>query len=315
MSVACASCLADVPNADHDGESGRFQYHAACLRRLFGVARAPRIGIETAKLHSVALAMTGRSTLSGVQRKLSVGLDAEKTTLQVEVAGARYLLKPEAGAYPELPANEHLSTRIARAFGLATAENGLFPLADGTPAFVAKRFDRTDDGRKRRMEDFCQLSEVPAKEKYGSTAERCAKIVARFATEPRLETLALFRRFVFAYWTGDGDLHLKNLSLLADEEGRQTLAPAYDLVSTHLVIPDDPLALPIVGKKSGLKRATWLEFARRIDLPEKAAGRVLARPSAILSEAESHVDRSFLSAPFRAAYAALLRDRAASFVA
>lgn len=315
MSVACAACLADVPNDDRDGVAGRFQYHAACLRRLFGVARAPRIEIETAKLHSVALAMTGRSTLSGVQRKLSVGLDAAKTTLQVEVAGARYVLKPDAGAYPELPANEHLSTRLARAFGLATAENGLFPLADGTPAFVATRFDRTDDGRKRRMEDFCQLAEVPAKEKYALSAERCAKIVAAFASEPPIETLTLYRRFVFAYWSGDGDHHLKNLSLLADDEGRHRLAPAYDLVSTHLVIPDDPLALPIDGKKSGLKRATWLEFARRIGLPEKAAARVLSRPSAILAEAESLVSRSFLSAPFRAAYAALLRERAASFVA
>lgn len=80
-----------------------------------------------------------------------------------------------------------------------------------------------------------------------------------------------------------------------------------------LFIPDDPLALPIVGKKSGLTRATWIEFARRIGLPEKAAARVLASPAALLTAAEGLVARSFLGATYRDAYAALLRKRAKSF--
>jgi serine/threonine-protein kinase HipA len=37
----------------------------------------------------------------------------------------------------------------------------------------------------------------------------------------------------------NGDLHLKNLSLLTDRDGNRRLAPAYDLISTKLVLPND----------------------------------------------------------------------------
>ena len=40
-------------------------------------------------------------------------------------------------------------------------------------------------------------------------------------------------------------MHLKNFSLLTNEDGITRLTPAYDLVCTRLVIPDHQLALPL----------------------------------------------------------------------
>jgi hypothetical protein len=75
MSV-CLVCLRPL---DGEGES-----YPPCARRLFGSRRPPlAIGIDLAKMHSVGLAMVGRTSLSGVQRKISVSLSSDKQTLQV----------------------------------------------------------------------------------------------------------------------------------------------------------------------------------------------------------------------------------------
>ena len=39
----------------------------------------------------------------------------------------------------------------------------------------------------------------------------------------------------FCWWTGNGDMHLKNFSLLTGPDGTVRLSPAYDLFCTRLV--------------------------------------------------------------------------------
>jgi serine/threonine-protein kinase HipA len=115
---------------------------------------------------------------------------------------------------------------------------------------------------------------------------------------------------VFAWWTGNGDMHLKNFSLLTGEDGRQRLAPAYDQLSTRLVIPNDDLALPVTGKKSRLTRASWLEYAAYSGLPERAAARVLAELANETERAGELVAGSLLDRPMVQTYRELLEDRA-----
>ena len=57
-----------------------------------------------------------------------------------------------------------------------------------------------------------------------------------------------------------------------------------DLVSTSLVIADDPLALPIGGRNKNLQRSTWLKFAKYCGIGEKAASRVLDRQASVLNQ-------------------------------
>lgn len=110
---------------------------------------------------------------------------------------------------------------------------------------------------------------------------------------------------------GNGDMHLKNFSLLSGEDGLHRLSPAYDLVCTRLVIQGDPLALPVGGKRDGLTRQDWLGFARYSQIPERSAQRVLATIVSSLDASLAIIDASPLSDPFRSAYRELLRDRAA----
>jgi len=303
----CLACLGEGA-----GEGG---YHEDCSRRIFGSRSAPLVDVELGRLHTLALAMVGRTSLSGVQRKISLGLSADRMTLQLAAAGARYILKPQAQAYPALPENEHLTMQLAAASGLEVPPNALVRLRDGSLAYLAVRFDRPEGGGKLRQEDFCQLAGKLPKEKYDASAELCARIVRRHASEPGVEMLKLYRLLVFSWWVANGDAHLKNLSLLTGRDGRHALAPAYDQLCTRLVIPDDVLALPVGGKKDHLTRRTWLDFAEYCGLPPRAAGRVLARQAGVLGPALRLLARSPLPDEMKQACEDVLRERTAELAA
>jgi serine/threonine-protein kinase HipA len=307
--AGCMVCLEPLDDADH-GEDTR---HPRCTRELFGSDVPPRIGIDLAKLHTFGLAMVGRASLSGVQRKISLGTHSDRETLRLEAGAGTYILKPQTGSLPHVPENEHVTMRIAGAFGLEVPACGLVRLTDGSLAFLIRRFDREVAGErliKRRQEDFCQLAERSPKDKYAGSAELLFKLLRRFATEPGIEAVKLYRLLVFCWFCGNGDAHLKNFSLLADA-GVQRLAPAYDLVNTRLVIADDPLALKIGGEDRNLTRRTWLELAEVADLPRKVAERELARPAATLATATNLVAHGYLPPEMKADYRALLEERVA----
>ena len=117
------------------------------------------------------------------------------------------------------------------------------------------------------MEDFCQATEHSTKRKYKSSMEFIAKTIRKFSDTPGLDLVELLKRSLFFFLTGNADIHLKNFSFLYEGHTRR-LAPAYDLLSTRLVISerDDPeeLALPLNGKKNRLKREDFALFARNI---------------------------------------------------
>ena len=302
MSRVCRVCLAEV--------RGEADYHPHCLRSLFGISKAPTLDIETGKLHLAALKMVGHTSLSGIQKKISVNLSADRATLHVAVEGGRYILKPQTETYPHLPENEHTTTQLARLCGIEVAVGGLIALKDRSLAYIVRRFDRLPDGRKVRQEDFCQLAEKSPREKYDGSAELCVRLLRKYASEPIVEILKLYRLLLFAWWTGNGDMHLKNLSVLVDEAGLVRLTPAYDLVSTRLVIPDDQLALPIGGKRDRLARADWLKFGAYCGLPEKAVARTLNELVKSSLKAKALVGRSLLDDAQKEELALLLSERA-----
>lgn len=253
--------------------------------------------------------MVGTSALSGAQRKLSVRLDSSRMTLQVATTGGRFILKPQTNVYPELPENEHLTMHLAALAGLNVAPNGLLPLEDGSIAYVVRRFDRRNDGSKRHHEAFCQLAEKPAREKYEGSAELLVRLLRTHATEPLVELLKLFRLCVAAWWTGNGDMHLKNVSILRDDDERYRLSPVYDFVCTRLVIDRDQLALSIGGKRDRMRQSDWIRFAACAAIPERAAVRVLKSIAKRGHAALHAVHSSFLSSKMKQQYLKLIGER------
>lgn len=286
------------------------EHHAECLHELFGTSTPLAVDVDLARLHTLALAMVGRVSVSGVQRKLSVHVDTARATLQIAAGPSRYLLKPQAATFPHLPENEWVTQRLAALAGIVVPPAALLRLRDDSFAYVVRRFDRRDDGRKRAMEDFCQLAGLQPAEKYSASTELCGRIVARFASEPLIEQLRLYRQVRFAWWVGNGDLHLKNLALLREDDGLWRLSPAFDQLNTRLVLPDDALALPIDGKRDNLKPASWRRFGERLGLGSRARERVDAELRAALPDALALLAAAPLPDTMRRNYADLLQARA-----
>lgn len=293
-------CLA----ATEDGD-----YHQNCLDTLFGTKRLPRLDIELDQLSSVAARMAGKMSISGIQEKVSLALSSDRTELRVAAAGGRYILKPESSRFLFVPQNEHLTMRLATLMKIDVPPLGLLRLADRSIAYIVKRFDRLDDGSKLHVEDFCQLSKKPLRDKYEGSAELCVRLLRTHATEPLIQVRDLYRLVLFGWWAANGDMHLKNFSVITRPDGRLCLSPAYDLVSTRLVIPaDDRLALPIGGRDRNLTRRTWLEFADYCQIPTSAAERLIAEQIRALKPAVALIDRSYLPDERKNQYEAILRD-------
>jgi serine/threonine-protein kinase HipA len=305
--TVCRICL--------EPTTGQAEYHPSCIERLFGTAVLPNLDFELSELYAVAAQMAGKMSISGMQEKISLKLSDDKSKLDVAETGGRFILKPEPARYSSLPQNEHVTMRLASLVEIETPPFGLLSLKDKTLAYIVKRFDRLDDGSKLQVEDFCQLDEKPLRDKYNGSGELCVRILRKYATEPLVEILKLYRLLLFGWWVSNGDMHLKNLSLLMLPDKTCRLSPAYDLVCTKLVLPnDDTTALSIGGKKKNLTRKRWLEFAKYCRIPERAAERVITDQAKALDLSVELIRRSFLQDKKKEEYEKLIRENTATLV-
>jgi serine/threonine-protein kinase HipA len=97
-------------------------------------------------------------------------------------------------------------------------------------ALSVSRFDRTGNGPVH-TEDFAQVFGVFPNDKYKRASY--ANIARVIGTEAGDAGAAEFiRRLVFSALIGNGDMHLKNWSLIYPDRRTAALSPAYDLVST-----------------------------------------------------------------------------------
>jgi serine/threonine-protein kinase HipA len=253
--------------------------------------------------------MAGKMSISGIQEKLSLKLSTDGAKLEVAVTGGRYILKPEPSRYSALPQDEHLTMRLAALAEVETPPFGLVRLKEGALAYIIKRFDRLEDGTKLQAEDFCQLAGIPAKDKYEvEAAELCVRLLRKYASEPLVEIRKLFQLLLFGSWVANGDMHLKNFSLLTEPDGTHRLAPAYDLVNTRLFFPDDDsTAMMMGGRKKKFTRRKWFDFAAYCGIPKKAAASLVAAQIDALEPAVRLIYNSFLPDRKKTAYEKIVR--------
>lgn len=212
--------------------------------------------------------------LAGVQDKVSAAMIA----VPVHGAGGSYLLKLDPPEFPHVVANEAFFLEAARRCGLRVAAAEIVHDADGTPGLLVTRFDRAViDGELvcRAQEDGCQaLGRYPA-DKYAVTSEEVALRLASLTRARAVALRDLFQQMVFAYLTGNGDLHAKNVTVGVDEHGEWRVTPAYDLPSSY-PYGDTTMALDLQGLRTErITRRTMLAFADAIGLRERAAAAVL----------------------------------------
>lgn len=303
----CLFCYQALENDQDD-------YHPSCSKKLFGISQAPVIDFELQQLEELAKQIIIKSkAVTGVQPKLSLHVEKPKnepSRLTIVGLYGDYILKTPSSQFKELPENEDITMHLAELVKIKTARHGLVHLKSGELAYITKRFDR-NKGVKIAVEDFCQLSENLTEHKYRGSIEKIGKISQSFTTNKGFETQRLFELVLFCYLTGNADMHLKNFSLIENSFGEYEFAPAYDLVNTAIVIPEDreESALSINGKKRKLSRNDFNILATSLKISAKSLNAILNRFESVLPIWIYWIEQSFLSKKKQQEYIDLLNEK------
>ncbi|WP_112235541.1 type II toxin-antitoxin system HipA family toxin [Kocuria sp. BT304] len=229
--------------------------------------------VDTAHLQNVDFSRLATAldlhALPGVQEKAS----ASMLTAPVAAAEKRYILKLDPPEHAHLVANEALHLAAARQLRIPVATAQTVVDRHGVPGLLVERFDRRQLGSgwsRTALEDACQVMGLAPAAKYTCTSEEAVRALAEQTAAPLVATRNLYLQFVFSWLSGNGDLHAKNVSVLAGVDGRFEVAPVYDVPCT-LLYDDRTQALPVDGRTKNLRASHWAAFARAIGLPERAA--------------------------------------------
>ena len=234
----CPGCL----------KEGHSTFCAPCRKWLFGGKKVSHVlPFSRPVYNQTRLAATGqRPSISGVHTKMPLVLRAGR--LEMTEAGGQFILKPiPHGEFQHLeavPINENLTMQIARqVFGIRVAASGLVEFQGGELAYLVRRFDVEEDGTRRLQEDFAQIAGRTEEShgqnfKYDFSYEEIGDLIRKHVAAYQVELERYVHLVVFNYLVHNGDAHLKNFSLIRNEEcGDYTLTPAYDLLNTRLHVP------------------------------------------------------------------------------
>lgn len=297
-------------------KEGQVDYHPACARKMFGTTKVPTLPYVRAELGDLARQVVrAQTTLTGVQAKLSLDINRggrnEPDRFTIVGLWGRYILKPQTHSYPSLPELEDLTMHLAEAAKIQVVPHCLIRFADGELCYLTRRIDRTKEGGKIAMEDMCQLSERLTEYKYKGSYEQIAKLIRKYSATPQLDLVNYWELVVFCWITGNADMHLKNFSLYDTLDGQFTLTPAYDLLSTTLVMPEDTeeLALTLHGKKRKLRRSDFISSITASGIDEKVIDNLYKKWNKLMPKWFELIDASFLPDAMKRPYKQLILER------
>lgn len=309
-------CLYCYQILDNDNNT---EYHIKCSNTFFGTNTPPLLELNNEILEEAAKENIIQSrVLTGVQPKLSLSLDDgehNKSRLTIVGLWGNYILKPQSKRFPFMPENEDLTMHLSDLLGIKTARHSLIRTTNGELAYITKRYDRVGK-EKVQCEDLCQLSEKLTEDKYKGSMERVGKRIKETVSNPLYDAISFFETTLFCFLTGNADMHLKNFSILKDAKGQYNLSPAYDLLATKLLMPDDleEMALTINARKSKITKNDFVVLGKSLGMNEKQINGCFQKIAGSLNNMIEFVKISFLPIDIQNAYIELINSRSARIV-
>ena len=291
-------------------------FHPSCSQKIFG-RQVPSVIPYTENQMEELAAQVVRSqmTVTGVQPKLSLHLEpGENKTApyRFTIVGlwGGYILKPPTKHYPQLPEVEDLTMHLASLAGINVVPHSLIRLKSGTPAYITKRIDRVKKS-KLNMEDMCQLTERLSEEKYNGSYEQIAKAIVKYSANPGLDVVNFFEQVLFSFLTGNADMHLKKFSLIRQPGTGYVLSPAYDMVATALVNPEDneDMALTLNGKKRRIKCSDFEAAFHTLGLEAKQQANIFGKMEKTKSRWIEFINIGFISKEYTEKFKDLINER------
>ena len=307
----CLYCYKELATGEKD-------FHKACSKKMFGAPTVPELPYTRENLTDLARqVIRSQTTLTGVQAKLSLDINkgSKNETDRFTIVGlwGRYILKPQTERFPYLPEVEDLTMHLAELAKIRTVPHCLVRFADGELCYITRRVDRTSKGEKLPMEDMCQLAERLTEHKYKGSYEQIAKVIQKHSSAPKLDLVNYWELVVFSWITGNADMHLKNFSLYSRQSGIYTLSPAYDMLSTALVMPEDTeeLALTLNGRKRKIKKADFEVAMQASGLDRKVMDNVFNKFLKAQDKWFEFINGSFLPDDMQERYRVIIADKLA----
>ena len=261
--------------------------------------------------HEAAVRAT-RMSIQGVQPKLSAILNIQQSKLEIVDIKGKYIIKPQHHIYPQLPENEDLTMKMASKCGINTPIHGMVYSKDGTLSYFIKRYDRVGKNKKLHVEDFAQLAGEKRETKYNYSVEKLIKLIDDNCTFPQIEKISFFKRFLFNFLVGNEDMHLKNYSLISQND-KIELCPAYDFLNSSIVmgINVEESALTLKGKKKNLTKNVLIDYlgSERLKLNKTVIDKTLKELENAISSWFDLIDNSFLAENLKEDYKELLETR------
>lgn len=259
-----------------------------------------------------AVFRSDKMSVQGVQPKLSATLSLKDTSFIIVDQGGDFILKPP-NVFPELPENEAITMHLASIIGIKVPICGLLYAQDNTLVYFIKRFDRLPSRKRLAVEDFAQLMGKSRETKYDASVETIISVIDRYCTFPAIEKAEFFKRFIFNYLIGNEDMHIKNYSLIENQE-KYELAPAYDFVNSAIALggKTEESALSLKGKKSNLTYNILIDYLgkERLSLNNSTIDELKHLFKIAIPKWEELIEISFLSAYMKTQYINLLCQRA-----
>lgn len=293
-----------------------------CRLRLFNGKKLSHIlNFTRPEFNKIKIDSKGRLSISGIQIKHSLLI--ENKELKLTERYGQYILKPiPSGQFINLnqaPANEHLTMQIAsQIYNIKTAVNGIIFFADSEIAYLTKRFDFADDKKKLLQEDFAQIAgrtqETHGKNyKYDFSYEEIANLIKQYVSAYLIEIEKYFKIILFNYLFSNGDAHLKNFSLIKNQNyGDYLITPFYDLLNTSLHVPGETdMALDLFkdgyqtnAYKAGSKytKTDFIEFGIRLGINEIRMYKILDEMMKKTEKVDELISRSFLDDEIKTEY-------------
>ena len=212
-----------------------------------------------------------RFSLSGVQMKFSMKEQDGRYNMAQSGELGDWIIKTPSSMHKKVPLNEYTAMTLATLAGVDIPEIKLIELdklgklpqinlPEEKLAFAIKRFDR-DRATRIHMEDFAQILVKYPHEKYHSgNYEQIGKILYEYSGDGLTDVQQLARRLLVNILLANGDAHLKNWSLLYEDQFTPTLSPAYDIVTTSVYIENETKFALNLGKTREWFRITSDHF-------------------------------------------------------
>jgi serine/threonine-protein kinase HipA len=225
-------------------------------------------------------------SLIGIQLKFSAFAQAEGgLTISADSEDQSWIIKCPSVHHDKLPESEFSMQQLAESVGITVPKRKLIPVSaiTGFPpdltipagnALAIERFDRAPNGGRIHMENFAQIFRVQtypdqnAKYQNGNFS-RIGKLILAECSNDDFEQY--IKRLVFGVIFGNGDMHLKNWSILFEDGFTPSLSPAYDLVPAVAYLPDDNLGLKLGGSKSfsEIREINFQRLAKNVNFSDE----------------------------------------------